>query len=744
MKIKLNLEKHGHTCKPQGAEIGNINNEIRTQGGQVELTPQELLSFITRGYTFTPGVIGGTRAEQQERGAGLTPFWISQQIIVADIDNAQEGQPIKHPLTPAAAVDACKAAGLDPFCIYKTFSYKDNFEKFRVVLILEEPLTDFVQAREYIQRFAQLLNDANARLYAEGEQVQQCADTSIEPVKMIFGGRSDAIMYKSDSITSIDKLRALPKTRENAPVSASNDKMKNYPQEYRGTADDANELESALFAIDPARLDYSEFIKIMGVCKDYGISYNTFDNWARQDTGLNDHGRPRYNEAGNRRTWDKLNGSGNNATPRTIYKLAYAAGWTAPKKEQSNSRGQYEALNQSWQDVAADLPAGFIPDPTGGAPDPEYITDPAYIKSLEALTPPPGKQEHAQQAPKAEPQPQKITSAADYLLTQYDADIDELKKYSGRKMGLHSEIDKYLTLYPGLAVLGGQASLGKTTFCINIAVKLLERGEHVLYFALEQKPDELITKALARYIYICDKETQIDNLRLNQGFRDDRTAEYMARLSKQLQNLYIIDCDFETTAAQILQEIDRYQKAHNVKPVVIIDYLQIVAPPEEFKGNKTEYIDENLKTFKKWQKNNGIFILLVSSFNRSNYYEPVSYDSFLYTSAIEYTCDYVFGLQLAILDPDNVDFYKSEGPRGGKGDTKSYEKKQKVQAEQTKTPKKVQFVSLKNRKGKQLFKANFNYYPSHDYFIADDTPVYSKTHVYSDAIFGAIKNEIYR
>ena len=86
------------------------------------------------------------------------------------------------------------------------------------------------------------------------------------------------------------------------------------------------------------------------------------------------------------------------------------------------------------------------------------------------------------------------------------------------------------------------------------------------------------------------------------------------------------------------------------------------------------------------------------------------------TSAIEYTCDYVFGLQLQILDPDNKEFYVKIGSYGGESEQKKFEQRRQVQEAQAQTPKKVQFVSLKNRKGKQFFKANFDYYPAHDYF----------------------------
>lgn len=337
----------------------------------------------------------------------------------------------------------------------------------------------------------------------------------------------------------------------------------------------------------------------------------------------------------------------------------------------------------------------------------------------------------------------KPMTAADYLQAGfYDFDIDYLKQYENRKMGLHPDIDKYLSLFPGLAVLGGQASLGKTTFSINIACKLLEKKEHILYFALEQRPDELITKIIARHIFEKNPDTYIDNSKLNKGNREQEVKEALEELPKTLENFHIINCDFETTVNGIIKTVDNYMiRNPEIKPIVIIDYLQIIAPPADYRGSsKTEYIDENLKALKKWQKNAGLFVLVISSFNRANNYKPVSYESFLYTSAIEYTCDFVWGLQLQLLDPDrNEDFYIKKGKQGGEYSQTDAEQRRMMQEAQTQTPKKIQFVSLKNRKGRQLFKANFDYYPAHDFVKPDYSNIYGKINPYSD-IMDTLKN----
>lgn len=740
MQITFNLDKRGYTSKPQGAEIGAINNRVRNAGGRITTTPEELINKITAGYTFTPAEIGGSLEEIQadKRAGKMLHYWKSQQIIVADIDNEKPDKTaINHQLTPARALDACKAAGIDPYCIYKTFSYSEQKQKFRVLIILDKPLTDAEKAADYIGRFCNLFNAAIESDYKQaGQAPETCADSTIEPVKLIFGGRRDSIIYKSESITQIGKLAALPKSATNAPISASNQKRDNLTPKTRraetGAQGREEEIIEALYTINPAQLDYKEWLKIGAALKYEGIDYAIFDNWSAQDTSTNDKGQPRYNEEANYKAWLSFNDAGRNpAKGETIFYIAYNRFNWHPSKYDKSGLSDAElqaALDKALEDIPApepiqegDYPPGFFgaDNMTAQAPEieeaynPEQMQEPEQIQSKGAADPAPA------QAPE-----NIIINAAQYLAGAYDADIEELKQYAGRKMGLHPDIDKYLTLFPGLAALGGQASLGKTTFAVNIVSKLLERGEHVLYFALEQRPEEIITKSLASYIYDKNPETKTDNLQLNKGFRNEEIEEARAELTEKLKNYHVIECDFETTAAGIESVVNAYMKDHpQIKPIVIIDYLQLIAPPADFHGDMRGRVDENIKSIKKMQKSKGLFVLVISSFNRSSILDPISYDSFKETGMIEFTCDYVFGLQLQIQDADNEDFYTSTGTRGGKQKRQEFEQKAMIHAAQIQTPKKVQFVSIKNRKGKQYFTANFNYYPAHDYF----TPDYSST-----------------
>ena len=298
----------------------------------------------------------------------------------------------------------------------------------------------------------------------------------------------------------------------------------------------------------------------------------------------------------------------------------------------------------------------------------------------------------------------------------FGTDIEYFKKYKDRKIGFEN-LDKYLTLYPGVACLGGASSLGKTTFAVNIVDNLLQKGESVIYFALEQLPIEIVTKSLARKVYEIDSFSPITNIDIKNGASSDALIRAKKDFAEIAENYRIVKGDFHVTAKDIANYVEEYIKETGKKPIVIIDYLQLIASPEGFRGTQREITDENLKTIKDMQIRNELFVLLISSFNRASYKEPVSMESFKESGMIEYTCDYILGLQLSILEDSS--FYTSTGSRGGERENNNDKKEKKLFEAINQNPKEVELVGLKNRNGKQRFKCFFKYRMDFDSFTPD-------------------------
>ena len=690
MKILLNIDRQGYTEKPS-SYAGAIRNRLCNVDKITEATPEQLMECIRRGHSFTPAVMTGTTGSA----------WKSQQVICADIDNDTGEKDadrrkirIDNPLTPERAREVMKSYGIDPYFMYYSFSNGENWPKFRIVLILDEVITDPDEAIDLANRFNGIFNAAE----------EHCADTSSEDkARLFFGGRSNSVFYVSNQTTSKATLQALPKVETEKPAEPARTpvELPKAWQGYTSTAprNGAQRTHSDLqrqFEEDKANFDLAAFIATVTTSRPVKKGRNLFFNPC-PICGHNDD----FQVTGS--VYHCHSTSVNGGTSGSV--IDFLMNYYNVDMGAACDIFKYEIMkydHKEWRDAYI---AEKYPQPVAPAP--------------QERTPAP-----AAPAPEQAPAADVITAAdaSSYLSGGvFERDIEYFKQYKDRKTGFE-DIDKYLTLYPGLAALGGASSLGKTTFVVNLIDRLLDRGETVLYFSLEQLPIEIITKSLARKIYEKDPFTRLTNTEIKNGATSPELEEIKKEYAAHATRYQIITGSFRTTAADIVEYVERYRREHGgdaCKPIVVIDYLQLIAAPAGFRGGIREYTDENIKALKDMQKRNGLFVLMVSNFNRSSNYEPVSYESFKETSMIEYTCDYIWGLQLSILDAENDDFYTIIGPKGGRNERPIDQKRKMVNEAQAETPKRVEFVSLKNRNGKQFFKAFFNYYPQHDCYKKD-------------------------
>ena len=73
-------------------------------------------------------------------------------------------------------------------------------------------------------------------------------------------------------------------------------------------------------------------------------------------------------------------------------------------------------------------------------------------------------------------------------------DVAEMKSHEHRKTGFPNLGSIIGVLTNGLYILGGVPSVGKTTFMLQLADQMAMRGEHILYFTLEQSKLELLNE----------------------------------------------------------------------------------------------------------------------------------------------------------------------------------------------------------------------------------------------------------
>ena len=301
-------------------------------------------------------------------------------------------------------------------------------------------------------------------------------------------------------------------------------------------------------------------------------------------------------------------------------------------------------------------------------------------------------------------------NALAYIDMIMNGDIEAFKESRNRRTGFAILDETAKGLYAGLYVVGAISSLGKTTFCTQLADQLAAAGEEVLFFSLEQSRLEIVSKSIARRTAQADITTAVDSLSIRRGYlpRHVLTAakEYKEAVSDRLS---IIEGNFNCNISFIGDYVRRYIQKTGKKPVVFVDYLQILQPEKDEKGrtpSTKETVDTIVTELKRLSRENGLTIFVISSLNRSNYLTPVDFESFKESGGIEYTADVVWGLQLQVMHDGIFDQV-----------TKIKEKREKVKEAKAANPRKIELVCLKNRYGISSYSCYFDYYPKFDLFV---------------------------
>lgn len=310
----------------------------------------------------------------------------------------------------------------------------------------------------------------------------------------------------------------------------------------------------------------------------------------------------------------------------------------------------------------------------------------------------------------------KPDNIIDYLDNIFTKDIAQLKNYREVKTGFNNLDNKIGSLYPGLYAIGAISSLGKTTFTHQIADQIAAAGHDVLFFSLEQSRFELASKSIARLTAQANIQTASNALSIRKGDIFGTGSDKEKAVLKAYQDykravgdkISIIEGNFDTNIDTIKRTVEAYIKNNGVKPIVIVDYLQVIQSDPAQKVTTREAIDIIVTELKRLSRDKDIVVIVISSLNRNNYLSPIDFESFKESGGIEYTSDVVWGLQLQAMNNDIFNKEKS-----------LKEKRELVRTAKAENPRKIEFVCLKNRYGRSSFKIGFIYYPEFDYFKPD-------------------------
>ena len=262
-------------------------------------------------------------------------------------------------------------------------------------------------------------------------------------------------------------------------------------------------------------------------------------------------------------------------------------------------------------------------------------------------------------------------------------------------------------LYEGLYILGAISSLGKTTFALQICDNIAKNDNDVLIFSLEMSKFELMAKSISRLTLFDVLQSKGDtrNAKTARGIttgsryvnysqaEKDLIRRSIENYGKFADNIYIHEGVGDIGVSQVRKTIAEHIRITGRKPVVLVDYLQILAP-SDVRASDKQNTDKAVIELKRISRDYKIPVIAISSFNRESYKSAVSFSSFKESGSVEYSSDVLIGLQLQGAGGKNFD----------------------VDAAKAKEPREVEAVVLKNRNGQTGQKIQLDYFPKFNYF----------------------------
>lgn len=263
-------------------------------------------------------------------------------------------------------------------------------------------------------------------------------------------------------------------------------------------------------------------------------------------------------------------------------------------------------------------------------------------------------------------------------------------------------------LYEGLYIVGSISSIGKTTLVTQIADQIAQGGRDVLIFSLEMARAEIMAKSISRHTLQRAQAAGLDtrNAKTARGITAGSRYEHYSREEIDLINraiddyseyagsLYIKEGIGDIGAAQVRAIIENHIHYTGNTPVIVVDYLQILAPNDPRATDK-QNTDKAVLELKRISRDYKTPVIAISSFNRAGYKDAVTMEAFKESGAIEYSSDVLIGLQLAGAGGKNFD----------------------VNEAKRKDPRDIELVILKNRNGRTGDKIRYSYYPLFNYFV---------------------------
>lgn len=609
--IKLNVDDQMYKTKPTQF-AGRIRNSLCNPSSIRYMTPEEIMQAIRDGRSFTPSVMTGTEGNT----------WESQQLICADIDNDytlrdengnivkdENGKAVKkvvdNPLTPAQAEEVLREHHIDGYFMYYSFSNSEWLPKFRVVVILDEALTDPAEASYLTTKLAGIFYNKSPK----------CSDTSVKDnARLFYGGRSDCIISWTKKKTSVASLKDLPEFTDPEAITPMKTEIKTQRKEPINNGVNGRSWQSLQdkFIYDKNNFDLDAYITqtsgskripkgrkiffnpcpICGHNDDFCVSGGLYHCFSSSTPDPNHRGGT---------ILDYL---------MTVDNLDYAA---------ASEKFKYEIMRYDRHEWAK--------------------TYAAMMEEIENERIEKGMQEHKeaiennQSIDNGTSENKQKTNVVRPISEYEEAFWDRL---NNRKPGIKTNIKEIdIQLHGGfhneLYVMAAPTGTGKSALAAFFAQRIAYQGINVLYFALEMTEDEFIARGASA---ISLRTTKDKNKAIKYGdilyeeydgtldawsYKDPKEYKwYVDKYFEECKTLHIIRGSMEETTAQsICDQVSVFRKKHPEEQLIVfVDYLQILSRSDKDKDD-IDQVKNACHKFKILSMNEDIPVFVISSIPKS-------------------------------------------------------------------------------------------------------------------------------
>ncbi|MCB0326410.1 MAG: replicative DNA helicase [Bdellovibrionales bacterium] len=203
-----------------------------------------------------------------------------------------------------------------------------------------------------------------------------------------------------------------------------------------------------------------------------------------------------------------------------------------------------------------------------------------------------------------------ISSVVKESFRQIEKNYERKELITGLASGFN-DLDKLTSgLQPSdLIIIAGRPSMGKTSFCLNIAQHVaIQEQETVALFSLEMSREQLVTRLLC-------SEAKVDSSKLRSGFISEEEWMKLTDSAGRLSESQIYIDDTPQASVFDMRAKARRLKASKGLGLIIVDYLQLMSGKGRIESRERE-ISEISRSLKGLAKELNVPVIALSQLNR--------------------------------------------------------------------------------------------------------------------------------